>query len=147
MDAFERLGIDRQRSRGTRCDGDDDGAAQVVALVVPDSAAAPPLRITVDTGPFQLARGGGGDGGVDGGCDGSWSWGVRAAVEASTLFTLMEPNPSDEQSGRWANVRASFRTSFALPRACTAGTSSDGVAREPMGAVLITASKRAHAVE
>jgi hypothetical protein len=136
MDAFARLGIDRQRSsRGM--DDDGDGTADVIALVVPDSAAAPPLRITIDTGPFQLATSG-----SDGSDAGAWSWGVRAAVEASTLFTLMEPNPSDEESGRWANLCASFRTSFALPRGCAAVAALDRLAREPMGAVLITASKR-----
>ena len=162
MDAFERLGIDRHRGRSLSGADDEGDSLPLLALVVPDSAAAPPLRVTIDTGPFQLAGAGSGDDCSDLNADGSWGWGVRAAVEASTLFTLMAPNPSDEEAGRWANVSASFRTSFALPHACctagaaaaaaaagtgrrrgdVAGAESGYMAREPLGAVLITASKR-----
>ena len=143
MDAFAQLGVDRQRGHK---DSDDDGdTPSVLALVVPDSAAAPPLRITIDTGPFQLAHNAGGSSVGRR----TWSWGVRAALEASTLHTLMDPNPSDEETGRWANVCASFRTTLALPYAACGnvgdnrcGGGGDCVAREPNGAVLITASKR-----
>jgi len=111
-----------------------------LALIVPDSGGAEPVRVRVGVGPFRrppragaaaldaaVAAGradGGAEGGAEGGADGTgstsaaggvWGWGVRASVEATTRFALLAADPVDETSGRLAMVRATFHVRAAMP--------------------------------
>ena len=158
IDTLGALGVDRYRASDKNGAGAAwGGEPRQDMLLVPDSAAAPPLHVVLDVGPFcappppSLVAGKGADKGTGNGSVGArvaWNWGLRAGLEATTVFNLMHDDPVDELSGRWARLHASFRTTLAFAlhhdtesRISTAPTSAsphDILVREGAGEVVVS---------
>ena len=158
IDTLGALGVDRYRADDKKSTGTTwGGEPRQDMLLVPDSAAAPPLHVVLDVGPFcapsrlPLA----GEKGIENdigdrsmGAGVKWNWGLRAGLEATTVFNLMHDDPVDELSGRWARLHASFRTTLAFALDCGAKTCvgaslksmslQDVLVREGAGEVVIS---------
>lgn len=96
-----------------------------VCLVVPDSAAAQPIDISIDAGPFQPAgrSAPAGDDNDDGGGAEAprWQWGVRATVRATTHYGICD---ADAVSTTWARCEATYMQQLAVPLGALHGSAA-----------------------
>jgi hypothetical protein len=86
-----------------------------VTAIVPDSKAAEPLEIEVDTGVFPLPRAAATSAtaaaAAAGGKGGGFGWGLRARLRTATSYVIYDEGVEEE----WMSVRAEYRETVCLP--------------------------------
>ena len=75
-----------------------------MCLITPDSSAPiEPVRISIDTGAYYCAANHG------------WQWGLRAAISASTFFSMVGANSIEEDTRPLLQVKATYMRAICLP--------------------------------
>lgn len=92
-----------------------------VTAIVPDSKAAEPLEIEVDTGLFPLPTAAAATG-TAAAAGGGFGWGLRARLRTATSYVIYDEGVEEE----WMSVRAEYRETVCLPLVLVGGEGGGG---------------------